>query len=98
MKRIGRIGKALIDQAARFRKENSGPQQCFYCEYMGIIELIDTYNVEHPYSKTRHPGMRFDYDKLIVGCPGHNEQKGSLDIEDYLKKLDKEKGKWQETN
>lgn len=42
--------------------------------------------------------MRFDYDKLIVGCPGHNEQKGSLDIEDYLKKLDKEKGKWQETN
>jgi hypothetical protein len=90
MRKVGKIGRKLIEQSQRFREEHPGPQKCFYCLYTGIDQLIDDYNVEHPYSKARHPDMRFDYDKLIVSCPAHNEQKKSLDIEQFLEKLDKE--------
>lgn len=91
MRKLGRIGKALVAQSAQFRKDHPGSQQCFYCEYIGIIALIDDYNVEHPYSKARHPDMRFDYDKLIVACNAHNKEKCSLDIEEYLHILDEQK-------
>jgi len=91
MKKVGKIGKQLLDQAADFRKEHPGPQQCFYCLFIGIVELIDDYCVEHTLSKTRHPEYRFDKEKLVISCHGHNEEKGSKDIDEYLEILEKRK-------
>lgn len=95
MKPLGKIGKALAKQSEDFKTELKPPYLCFYCQYLGIdypleIEFV---NAEHTQSKARHPAMRFVKEGLAISCPGHNEQKGSMDIEEFLIILDDEKAR-----
>ncbi|HEU5187087.1 MAG TPA: hypothetical protein VFT87_01145, partial [Candidatus Saccharimonadales bacterium] len=54
---------------------------------------LEYVNAEHPNSKARHPALRLAKDKLLVSCPGHNQQKGSMDIDEFLKILDGERAR-----
>ena len=75
-----------------WKRELKPPYKCYYCVYLGLdIPLeIEYLNAEHTESKVRHPGNKFDASKWVLSCNGHNAQKGSMDIEEFLKVLDEE--------
>lgn len=89
MKRVGRIGKALLDQRAQYFHDNPPPYYCIYCLVVGIDTPImqEDAQVEHGKSKTRHPALRFVKDNLYVSCAFHNEDKRSRDIDEYIEML-----------
>lgn len=92
MKKVGRIGKALIDQAHEFWKEQEPPYLCVYCLVIGYENFLEPQwaNVEHGESKYNHPDRRFDKTNLYVSCRFHNKDKGRMDIDPYIAKLKKE--------
>lgn len=89
MRKLGKIGKALVEQSKQFVEENDPPYLCVYCLVIGIdVPLLPgEFDVEHGESKTRHPDKRFEKTNLYVGCKFHNEDKGSKDIDEYIEKL-----------
>jgi len=96
MKKVGKIGKKLLDQRATFIAENPGPYYCYYCLYIGVEEELDVAHVqiEHFYTKNNHPELRFARENLVLSCSFHNRDKGGTDGPEYLAKLDKQmKGK-----
>ncbi len=44
----------------------------------------ETINIEHSYSKTRHPELRERQDLLQPACPQCNKLKGSKDVSDFV--------------
>lgn len=94
LKKLGKIGKQLIQQRQDFILDVPPPYYCIYCIFMewDMPPLdVEVMNVEHTESKARHPELRFVKGKLAISCPFHNEDKASLDIDQYLAKLQKEK-------
>lgn len=95
MRKIGKVGKALIEQSKQFLTDTKPPYNCIYCLYIGIdIPLLIedcVINVEHTESKAKHPDLRFVKGNLAIACAGHNQAKGTLDIEQYLAILDKQR-------
>lgn len=93
MRKVSDKGRKLMQKVADWKAELKPPYRCHYCLYLGIdIPLeIEYLQAEHTKSKVRHPGFKFDADKWVLACPGHNAQKSSKDIEEFLEILDKEK-------
>jgi hypothetical protein len=94
MRKVGKIGKALIKQTHEYLADVPPPYYCIYCIFLGWdMPPLEpgTVNVEHTESKARHPELRFVKDNLAISCPFHNEDKKSLDIDEYLEKLTKQK-------
>lgn len=100
MKRIGKIGQQLLDQRVQYFQENDPPYYCIYCVFIGIdIPILEEdAQIEHGMTKNNHPGLRFSKDNLYIACSFHNEDKGGMDIDEYLEKLTEQlKGNtWQE--
>lgn len=93
MRKVGKIGQKLIDQREQWFIDNPAPYyECIYCLFVGLPTCLEEkyVNIEHGMSKTRHPGLRFVKGNLYVSCPGHNEQKGSMDIDEFLEILKRE--------
>lgn len=94
MKKIGRVGRAELDQRAQFFIDHDPPYLCVYCLVIGIDYplLPEEVNVEHGESKARHVDRRFDKTNLYISCPGHNKEKGSRDIDEYIAYLTEMRG------
>lgn len=92
MKKQGKIGKALAQQRKDYLADVPPPYYCIYCQYIGIdIPILAEYlNVEHMKSKAKHAKLRFVRGNLAISCQGHNAEKGTLDIDQYLLILDKQ--------
>lgn len=93
LRKVGKVGKKLLEQREQFLLDHDPPYLCVYCLVIGIdIPLMpDEFNVEHGESKTRHPDRRFDKTNLYVSCLFHNEDKGSQDIDEYIGMLTRER-------
>lgn len=93
MKKVGRIGKKLLDQRKEYLKAFPGPHYCFYCLYLDIEEELEEKDVqvEHFLTKNNYPELRFEWSNLVKSCSGHNEMKGHMDGFEFLKKLDGQK-------
>ena len=57
-------------------------EYCSYCE----MRLEASLHVEHVQPKSFHPGLRCEWDNLLLACVHYNSAKGDRDIkiEDYL--------------
>ena len=90
MKKLGRIGRKLVDQRKEYLDAFPGPHYCYYCLYVGIEEELEEKDVqvEHFLTKNNHPGLRFDYSNLVKSCPTHNKLKGGMDGPEFLELLD----------
>lgn len=95
MKKIGAVGKKLIDQRKEYLKAFPKPHYCYYCVYLGIDEELEEKDVqvEHFLTKNNHPGKRFDWSNLVKSCAGHNKLKGAMDGPEFLKFLEDYKEK-----
>lgn len=94
MKKVGRVGRATMQSNKEFLDSFSDDElYCFYCKHVGVHQLLERprANAEHYYSRARHPELRLDNGKKVISCDYHNKDKGSLDGDEYLKKLDKER-------
>lgn len=89
MRRIGKIGKALLDQRAQFFRDNDPPYLCIYCLVIGIDHplLPEEVNVEHGEAKRPHPELRFVKSNLYISCPYHNQEKSGRGIDEYIEYL-----------
>lgn len=89
MKKIGKVGKKLLDQRKEYLKAFPAPHYCYYCLYMDIeIELEEKdVQVEHFLTKNNHPESRFDFTNLVKSCTPHNKHKGGMDGPEYLELL-----------
>jgi hypothetical protein len=83
---VGKIGKALHDQRIQFLAEHEPPYMCIYCLVIGIENFLvpEDVNVEHGESKARHPDKRFTKKNLYISCGYHNQDKSSMDIDEYI--------------
>lgn len=93
MRRVGKIGRKLLDQRTQWFKDNPRPYyECIYCLIVGLPTCLtkEEANLEHGMSKVRHPELRFVQDNLYISCPSHNQDKGSMNIDEYIEKLIKE--------
>lgn len=90
LQKTGKLAKAYGMLREQYLEANPGPWFCYYCLHMGIEqELIRRdVNVEHYHSKARRPDLRFKMGNLVVSCAFHNKDKGSLDGDTYLKKIE----------
>lgn len=93
MKKIGAVSKRLLAQREQYFEDNpseDGYYHCYYCLIQGIEEplLREDVQIEHFYTKTHRPDLRFDRANLVLSCARHNEDKGTMDGPDYLEKLE----------
>lgn len=95
MSPVGKVGRKTMAQNREFI--NSVPDNglfCFYCLHLGIENLLprEAAQAEHFYSRARHPEQRLDITNRVVSCAYHNELKGSMDGDEFLELLDKQRG------
>lgn len=93
MKKIGRIGQALLDQRMQYFEEHDPPYFCIYCLFIGIdIPILEDHaQIEHGHTKNDYPGLRFSKGNLHISCGFHNKDKGDKDIDEYLEILKRQK-------
>lgn len=94
IKRVGKLGKKYITLREQYFQDHPGDEHyCYYCLYVGMEQPLTRKQtqVEHYYSKARHPERRFDKTNLVAACSGHNKLKGSLDGPEFLQLLDESK-------
>jgi len=84
IKKKGRVGKETDSAVAKWKRTQKPNHQGYYICYISGCPL-DYLMAEHPYSKTRHPGLRATQ-KFEPVSAEMNELKGSMDIEDFLEK------------
>jgi hypothetical protein len=91
MRKVGKIGKKLLDLRKEYLKAYPAPHYCYYCLYVGIEEELpeDVVQIEHYYSRNKHPDLRFDWSNLVKSCPMHNQMKGNMDGDEFLELLGK---------
>lgn len=90
IKKVGKLGKAYMMLRQEYFKDHPGDEHyCYYCLYIGIEIPLDKRQtqVEHYYSKARHPDKRFDKTNLVASCSFHNKLKGSTDGPEFLEIL-----------
>lgn len=90
MKRVGKVTKTWMHVRDQWIAENPPDYAGYYYCYIPICGLALTekeLTLDHMYSRSRHPELRFDLDNLAPCCTYHNKDKGSLDIDEYLIKL-----------
>lgn len=90
LKKVGRLGQKYAELRKQFFTDNPyGPYECLYYTIMDMPSSLEAneVNVEHFQSKTHHPELRFVKGNLVVSCPGHNQDKGSMDGDKYIEKL-----------
>ena len=87
MKPIKRIGKRTQEWIARRQQwisEHPAPWMCYLC----LTPLdIDTLTIDHRYSRTRRPDLKYSFDNLAPSCYDCNREKGSLSEDEYRKKM-----------
>lgn len=91
LSKAGKLAKAYTILRENFFRDNpEGPYYCVYCQYIGVEQPLERWevNIEHYHSKARRPDLRFKKENLVVSCAFHNQEKGSLDGDSYIKKLD----------
>lgn len=93
LKRVGKIGRKLLDQRKQYLADNLGPYYCYYCLFVGIEEELEQKHaqIEHFLTKNNHPEKRFDQSNLVISCAGHNQLKGGMDGPEFLKLLEENK-------
>lgn len=88
---VGKLGKKYITLREQYFQDHPGDEHyCYYCLYVGIEQALTKKQtqVEHYYSKARHPERRFDKTNLVASCAPHNKLKGSLDGPEFLEILE----------
>jgi 5-methylcytosine-specific restriction endonuclease McrA len=84
LKKIGRITKKWFEVRKDWFAINEGPYFCFIGgEPLALREV----QLDHVKSRSRHPELRFDLDNLRPICADHNRAKGSLSLDEYLKRV-----------
>jgi hypothetical protein len=89
LSQAGKLAKAYALLRETFFTENKGPYYCIYCLALGIRRELTKgqVNIEHYYSKARRPDLRFKKENLVVSCSEHNRLKGSLDGDEFIRKI-----------
>lgn len=66
----------------------------WYCRYCGVAITVDKDNlvmgvlpltVDHYYSRSLRPDLKYDPKNLVACCPPCNTEKGSLSGDEYIK-------------
>lgn len=86
-KRMRKLGKQGIQwhktRAEWFKQNTAAVYTCYICgEQLTPKEVT----LDHYYSRSRHPELRHELSNLRPCCWRCNEAKGSLSLEEYLKK------------
>jgi len=68
----------------------TGTWQCTYCpRTLGVVQDLDhgiyLLTLDHIKSRSRHPELRYDLDNLTPACYRCNSEKGSRDLEEFIK-------------
>lgn len=90
MRKMGKVGKKWLETRDRwFEAGNKAPYyKCYIC---GKLLTRSQLTLDHIKSRSRHPELRYVLKNLAPCCWDCNTAKGSLDIEEYLATLDKQK-------
>lgn len=91
MRKIGKVGRATMESNKAFLDSIPDDElYCYYCAYIGNHYLLprEEANAEHYFSRARHPDLRNRNDLKVVSCRFHNKDKGSMDGDEYLQKLE----------
>lgn len=84
MHRFGPVAAKWMEVRNQWMQDNPPPWKCFYCG--GDLD-IDTLNLDHKFSRSRRPDLRFDPNNLVACCYADNTLKGSRSAEEYLSQL-----------
>lgn len=91
---IGKIGRALAKQSRQFKRETPTNHEGYYeCYLCGRWITPEETRPEHVKSRSHHPEHRFNKENLKPACDPCNEAKGSMDVDNYLEKVNLERQK-----
>jgi len=83
MKRIGNVGKKWLLTRDKWLEQNKAPYYfCYYCDKMMTRTEL---TLDHKKSRSRYPELRFKLSNLVPSCYPCNQEKGSLDSEEFLR-------------
>ncbi len=84
MRRLGKQGIQWHKTRAEWFKAN--PAVFYACYICGEQLTKRETTLDHIQSRGRHPELRYDLSNLAPCCFKDNQEKGSLSLEEYLKK------------
>ena len=91
--KVGKKAKAWQVTAIEWKKLNQPDERGYwYCKVGGApLDIRDNedwgvyrLNLCHDKSRARFPSLANDLDNIFPGCPRHNAEQGSRDLEEYL--------------
>lgn len=87
IKPIGTVGKQWIKTRKEWFKQNP-PDHAgyYYCYICGLALLKTETTLDHKQSRGRNPELRNDLNNLAPCCSPCNTDKGSYNIDEYLKR------------
>ncbi len=81
LKKIGPITRKWIETRKDWIVKNPGPWNCYICnKNLGINSM----ELDHIKSRSRYPELRYDLENLAPCCHTCNQEKGSLDLEQFM--------------
>lgn len=92
-KPIKKIGKRAIKwrETSKEWKKLNPPNEYGYwhCKVGGALlsdkqDEVLRLNLCHDKSRARHPSLAFELSNIFPGCPRHNKEQGSKDLDEYL--------------
>lgn len=85
MKSIGAVGVKWIETRKLWLKLHKANE--YHCHYCGRTLTPQELTLDHYKSRSRYPSLRYDLSNLVPCCAPCNEAKGSMDGDEYLKKI-----------
>lgn len=82
MKKMGKVAKKWKET----RRVYMGSDEVWSCVIGGARLTRETVTIDHIISRGRDPSKRYELDNLQPLCYFHNQEKGSLSMEQYLAK------------
>lgn len=58
----------------------------YYCHYCGVAMTVEEMTLDHKYTRSSHPELRYDLDNLLPCCSKDNSLRGSMSYESFCKK------------
>ena len=93
IKNFGKKAQKSYETTILWKKENPpNPNGLWYCKVGGYplsdgrseVEWSLRFNMCHDKSRARYPSLAYELSNLFAGCPMHNREQGSMDLEEYL--------------
>lgn len=85
LKPIGRVTKKwMLTRAAWFHTNEPDKNGFYTCYYCGERLLPNEVELDHMYSRSRHPELRSELTNLVPACHTCNSTKGSKDADEFI--------------